>query len=167
MNSTNSDGAPDLSYLDSTLGYRMKRALGGLYRGIYEALGDEGLKLVQFSVFSIAQDNPGIAQSDLAKVPALERPRLVPIIDTLEKLNLAKRRENPEDRRRRMIYLTPAGTPCINRFKAKYDAYQKWLREEMGNTAFDQLIEKLEWISENSLEYEQQERLRKDASDES
>ena len=144
------DRSPDLSYLEATLGYRMKRALVELYRGIYESLGDDGLTLVQFSVLSIARDNPGIAQSELASALGVERPRLVPIIDALEKRGLAERCQNPEDRRGRRIYLTREGTFRIDRLKLKFDSHQDSLRDEMGEAAFSRLLEALAWISENA-----------------
>lgn len=141
---------PDLSYLESTLGYRMKRALVELYRGIYDSLGDNPLTLVQFSVLSIAQDNPGIAQSELAKALGVERPRLVPLIDRLEKLGLAERRQNPEDRRGRMIFLTPDGETRINELKQSFDAHQSKLISELGTEKFHILMESLEWIVQTS-----------------
>ncbi len=144
------DRSPDLSYLESALGYRMKCALVELYRGIYESLGDDGLTLVQFSVLSIARDNPGIAQSEIAGALGVERPRLVPVIDALEKRGLAERCRNPEDRRSRMIYLTREGMSYIDRLKLKFDSYQDSLREEMGGVAFKQLLEALAWISESA-----------------
>ncbi|WP_424830237.1 MarR family winged helix-turn-helix transcriptional regulator [Ruegeria sp.] len=158
-----SDRAPDLSYLESTLGYRMKRALVALYRGIYDSLGGDGLTLVQFSVLSIVQDNPGIAQSELAKALGVERPRLVPVIDTLEKRGLAERRQNPEDRRGRMIYLTADGTFCIRQLKMKFDAHQKTLRDQIGGVTFDQLLGTLERISDSAPDKGQE----KDRPDES
>ncbi|MCY4152553.1 MAG: MarR family transcriptional regulator [Aestuariivita sp.] len=129
-----------LSYLESTMGYVMKRAQMELNRSIYECLGDTELTLVQFSVLSIAQENPGIAQSELAQVLGVERPRLVPIVDRLEELKLAQRRKNPEDRRGRMIYLTTEGHSRINQLKAKFNQHQEWLRQELGETQFDETL---------------------------
>jgi len=159
------DRLPDLSYLEATLGYRMKRALVGLYRGIYESLGDDGLTLVQFSVLSIARDNPGIAQSELAGALGVERPRLVPVIDALERRGLAERYRNPEDRRGRMIYLTREGMSHIDRLKLKFDTYQDALREKMGGVAFDQLLEALAWISDNAAGMGRPDGHAKDAED--
>ena len=137
-----------VSYLESTFGYMMKRAQMELNRSIYEYLGDTGLTLVQFSVLSIVQENPGIAQSELAEVLAVERPRLVPIVDRLEKLNLAERRQNPEDRRGRMIYLTSEGCSRINQLKAKFDQHQEWLRLELGEIKFAETIAVLRQLLE-------------------
>lgn len=142
---------PDLSYLESTLGYRMKRALVHVYRGIHDSLGETGLTLVQFSVLSIVQDNPGIAQSELSAALGVERPRLVPLLDTLEKRGLAERRQNPEDRRGRMIHLTPKGASCITALKTRFDAHQETLKTQMGADRFNQLLGNLAWISDNAL----------------
>ncbi len=129
-----------LSYLESTMGYVMKRAQMELNRSIYECLGDTELTLVQFSVLSIAQENPGIAQSELAQVLGVERPRLVPIVDRLEELKLAQRRKNPEDQRGRMIYLTTEGQSRINQLKAKFDRHQEWLKQGIGEAKFDETL---------------------------
>ena len=139
----------DLSYLEGTLGYRMKRALVALYREIYDSLGDTDLTLVQFSVLSIALDNPGIAQSEIAKALGVERPRLVPIIDSLEQRGLAERRPNPIDRRSRMIFLTPKGKTNMSGLKQSFDAHQTQLKSRMGHDTFDGLMEALDWIVKN------------------
>jgi len=133
-------GNPSLSYLESTLGYMMKRAQMELNRSIYECLGDTELTLVQFSVLSIVQENPGIAQSELAQLLGVERSRLVPIVDRLETLNLAERCQNPEDRRGRMIYLTTEGRSRINQLKAQFDHHQEWLKRELGEMKFDEML---------------------------
>ncbi|WP_420587454.1 MarR family winged helix-turn-helix transcriptional regulator [Ruegeria sp.] len=140
----------NMAYLESTLGYRIKLGLVALYREIYESLGDTDLTLVQFSVLCIALDNPGIAQSEIASALGVERPRLVPIIDSLEQRDLAERRPNPIDRRSRMIFLTPKGETCVKSLKKNFDAHQAQLRSRMGGDKFDSLMDALDWIVKNT-----------------
>jgi len=138
----------DMTYLEGTLGYRMKLALVALYREIHESLGDTDLTLVQFSVLCIALDNPGIAQSEIANALGVERPRLVPIIDSLEQRKLAERRPNPIDRRSRMIFLTPKGKTRTKALKKSFDNHQNKLRSQLGNETFSHLMKTLKSIAQ-------------------
>ena len=137
----------DTSYLDSTLGYRMKRAIVALYDEIYRELDDATVTLVEFSVLCLAKDNPGLTQTVLAKTLAVERPRIVPIIDKLERLKLAERRPSLKDRRRKLVFLTSTGAVEIKRLQCLFDAHQNKLRTQMGAKSFNELMLLLEWFN--------------------
>jgi hypothetical protein len=93
--------ALDLSYLESTIGYAIRRAQLLIFADIYRVFGQDAVTTAQFSVLAVVADNPGANQSDLALALGVERPRMVPLIDALEGRGLLVRIPSVADRRHR------------------------------------------------------------------
>jgi DNA-binding MarR family transcriptional regulator len=74
-----------------------------------QALGDglaKGRSKVQ--VLLMLGDGPH-SLSDIAEAQRIDKPYATAIVDQLEQLGLATRTSDPDDRRRKMVTLTPAG----------------------------------------------------------
>ncbi|MEI7444501.1 MAG: MarR family transcriptional regulator [Burkholderiales bacterium] len=121
-----------MRYLESTVGYSIRRAQMAVFEHIYRSFDDKALTLVQFSVMAVAADNPGVTQSELARVLAVERPRIVPILDRLEALGLAERVVSEHDRRNRQIVLTTAGAARLRELKRRFAAHERELDALLG-----------------------------------
>lgn len=67
-----------------------------------------GLTLSRARALVRLAENDGMTQSALAEALAIEQPSLVGLLDGLEKNGFVERRVDPEDRRSRRVYLTPA-----------------------------------------------------------
>ena len=122
----------DMSYLESTVGYSIRRAQMAVFQHIYQSFDDKALTLVQFSVMAVAADNPGVTQSELAQVLAVERPRIVPILNRLEELGFAKRVVSEHDKRNRQIVLTALGTARLRELKRRFATHEKQLDQILG-----------------------------------
>ena len=122
----------DMSYLEGTVGYSIRRAQVAVFQSIYEAFDDKAITLVQFSVLAVAADNPGVTQSELAQVLGVERPRMVPILNRLDELGLAQRLVCEQDKRNRRIVLTPAGSALLRELKRRFAAHEKQLDLLLG-----------------------------------
>ena len=72
-----------------TIGYAVRRAQIAVFEDIFRSFGEHRETTAEFSVLAVAADNPGINQADLAFALGVERPRMVPIINKLEKRGLA------------------------------------------------------------------------------
>ena len=72
-----------MRYLEGTIGYTIRRAQMAVFHDIYREFQDVGIgiTLTQFSVMAVAADNPEVTQTELAEVLAVERPRIVPILN--------------------------------------------------------------------------------------
>jgi DNA-binding MarR family transcriptional regulator len=123
-----------MRYLESTLGYTLRRAQMAVFQDIYRAFGKagEGITLTQFSVMAVAADNPDITQTELAEVLAVERPRIVPILDRLEARGLAVRRVCGVDRRNRRISLTDAGSSLLADLKLRFAHHEARVALTLG-----------------------------------
>jgi len=82
------------------------------------ALAEIDLHLREFAALNIVAAKPGLTQHDLAAASEIDASTLVATLDGLEQRGLAERRPVPEDRRKRAIYLTPAGEATLERGRA-------------------------------------------------
>ena len=90
-------------------GYSMKRAFNAIQADVNATLEPFGLRMVTFSALVVIVDNPGLRQSQLAEILAIERPNLVLIIDDLENRELIIRERAPDDRRAHALKATLKG----------------------------------------------------------
>ena len=91
-----------------------------LMRRRYQELTREeelGLNRSQSAVLIQLQRRSGrpINQARLAKMLEVEPMTLVPLLDHLQAAGLIERRPDPDDRRARLLFLTPAAEPVLAR----------------------------------------------------
>ncbi len=61
----------------------------------------------------LAMAGEGVSQRELAERIGVEGPTLVRVLDGLERLDLIKRWDNPEDRRSKTVHLTATAGPVL------------------------------------------------------
>ncbi len=76
---------------------------------------DLGLTRAQWSVLAHLARNEGINQAALAQILEIEPITLVRLLDRLQAAGLVERRPDSSDRRARVLYLTPAARPLLER----------------------------------------------------
>ncbi len=95
--------------LDEVIGFALRRAQVAAFQDYAQTMNDLGISTTQFSVMRLAHANPGINQTTLADALDAEPPRMVSIIDDLERRGLVERLASTIDRRARAIFLTGDG----------------------------------------------------------
>jgi DNA-binding MarR family transcriptional regulator len=80
-----------------------------------DGLAEAGLHLREFAALNIIAARPGLTQHDLAAGAAIDASTLVATLDGLEQRGLAERQIQPEDRRKRAVFLTPEGEAALQR----------------------------------------------------
>ena len=108
--------APDLDrltclpreLLDSTL-FLLARVGMRMKGRVLEEFEQAGFSMYQYSVLAILSEGACERQSTMADVIGLDRSQLVGVLDSLEERRLVERRRDPNDRRRHLVSLTPAG----------------------------------------------------------
>jgi DNA-binding MarR family transcriptional regulator len=138
-------GNLDLSYLESTIGYSIRRAQIAVFQDIYESFGELSITAVQFSVLAVVADNPGTNQADLAHALGVERPRMVPILDALETRGLAIRKAATSDRRHRLLFLTPEGEALLKELKKRFAVHQERMLRRLQASTSERFLEEL-WL---------------------
>jgi DNA-binding MarR family transcriptional regulator len=102
----------ELGFLASSVGYHLKRAYLRVHDDFIVTLADLQLRPQVLSALSLIADNPGIIQSALARVLAIERSNIVLIIDDLVGRGWVTRNAVPHDRRVYALHATAAGREC-------------------------------------------------------
>ncbi|MBI3512842.1 MAG: MarR family transcriptional regulator [Proteobacteria bacterium] len=74
-----------------------------------------GLTRAQWSVLAHLARHEGINQAALAQILEIEPITLVRLLDRLQAAGLVERRPDSNDRRARVLYLTPAARPLLDR----------------------------------------------------
>jgi DNA-binding MarR family transcriptional regulator len=98
-------------HLDDQPGHLIRR-LNQIAVGIFMAESeDSGIELtpIQFAALQGVEQSPGIDQKSLAKAIALDTSTIGGVIDRLEARGDLERRASSQDRRVRLLFLTPAG----------------------------------------------------------
>jgi DNA-binding MarR family transcriptional regulator len=79
------------------------------------ALEPLGLRPPHFGVLTLIDSHPGLAQQELVTRSLIDPSSMVAVIDELEKLGLAERRQHPSDRRKHAVHLTTRGRRTLER----------------------------------------------------
>lgn len=95
--------------IDQQPGYAIRR-LHQISVGIFlQEAGELGVTPVQYAALQVVGNQPGIDQRTLARSIALDTSTTGGVIDRLEARGWLERRLSPQDRRARLLVLTPAG----------------------------------------------------------
>ncbi|NHO32573.1 MarR family winged helix-turn-helix transcriptional regulator [Acetobacter fallax] len=81
-----------------------------------------------------------VRQTDLARALSVEAPSLVRVLDVLEKQRLVSRDVDPDDRRSKLITLTPAGTVMADRVLRAADSVGERLLSDVSEEALNQSL---------------------------
>jgi DNA-binding MarR family transcriptional regulator len=103
----------DLGLLSDVIGFRLRRLQNHLSRGFNERLARKEVRPGVFSALALIAANPGLSQTALAREIGFDKATIVAIIDTLERLGWAERRQATTDRRRRELSITPLGAKSL------------------------------------------------------
>jgi DNA-binding MarR family transcriptional regulator len=133
----------DLDVLTSHLGYSLRRAQVWVFQDFIRALSVIDIRPAQYSVMVVIGANPGLSQAELADRLAIERARLVHMLDELQQRGLTERQPSPTDRRTHALQLTKDGQKLLKRAKALAARHEARLAEKLGTAAHAQILEML------------------------
>ncbi len=133
-----------LGGLQHRLGYLLRRAQVWIFRDIIALMAGFDIRPAQFSVLTVIGANPGIAQRSLGQALSIEPGRLVLMLDELERRGLAKREPAPNDRRSRLLFLTPEGQEQLRQLTALADEHETRLLTKLAAEEKAHLLEVLQ-----------------------
>jgi len=122
----------DVGVLNDHLGYFIRRLQIWVFQDFIRSLASIDIRPAQYSVLVVVAANPGLSQSDLAATLAIERARLVRLLDKLEKRGLTQRLDSRTDRRSHALRLTRRGQKVLRRAKALAAAHESRLSAVLG-----------------------------------
>ena len=89
------------------------------------------------AIATLATQTAPVSQKELALALGLEEATIVPLVDRLVKQQLVVRTQPPEDRRKRLVAITPAGTALHQQLA---DEIEKLRNELLATISRDELI---------------------------
>ncbi|MHA6346799.1 MarR family winged helix-turn-helix transcriptional regulator [Roseivivax sp. CAU 1761] len=109
------------------MAYHLRRVTNLVQADLARTLRDYDLRMVTMSTLAVIVEHPGLRQSQLADILAIERPNLVAVLDELESRKLVVRSRVPTDRRAHALTATPAGARLAREAIAATEAQEQRL----------------------------------------
>lgn len=82
-------------------------------RSFIALLEPHGFHPREFGLMTVMAKRPGITQQELASLARIDPSSMVALLDDLERRGVAERRVDPDDRRRRSVFLTKKGEQAM------------------------------------------------------
>lgn len=102
-------------------------------QAIDRRMKDKGLSMSSWmAVATIAIQEEPISQKQLAQALGLEDASVVPLIDRLVKQQLVQRIQPEEDRRKRLLHVTPQGNSLYQTLKVEADSLRNELLADIN-----------------------------------
>lgn len=108
-----------------------------------------GMTRAQWAVLSRLERSEGLKQAELAELLDLQPITLTRLIDRLCDSGLIERRADPNDRRAKRLFLTPAAKPLMDRLDALGEELMATVLEGIEPAANDLMLAHLGGVKEN------------------
>jgi DNA-binding MarR family transcriptional regulator len=114
-----------VGFLLSSLGYAVSRQFHAVLKPL-------GLEPRHFAVLRAVRVLEGATQQAVASFLQIPPSRMVAILDTLEERGLVERRQRPDDRRSRAMFLTAAGEDLLERAQGVAREFERTVCGDMA-----------------------------------
>jgi MarR family transcriptional regulator, lower aerobic nicotinate degradation pathway regulator len=111
-----------------------------------ESLAQEGVRRQHFAVLTSLAEQGAASQAAIGRRLWIDRSDLHSLLTELERDGLVARVRDPDDRRRNVVTLTPAGKGVLRRLDKRIDAAQTALLEPLSAADRRELIRLLERV---------------------
>ena len=82
-----------------------------------EAYRETGLHPYHYAILAVLDEGSRESQGAIANALGYDKAQLVGLLDELEQAGLVERRRDPDDRRRQLVRMTPAGRKALARLR--------------------------------------------------
>jgi DNA-binding MarR family transcriptional regulator len=135
---------PLRGYLD----YALRQAQLAVFASSGALLSRFDIRPGQFAVLIVIDHNPGMRATDVCHALGFQKANFAPLVRSLERHGLVRRRRSALDRRTRSLLLTPAGTRLLARVRRAHERHQRVLSARLGHAATRRLISQLLELAE-------------------
>lgn len=111
--------------------------------------GEFGMTRAQWAVLARVQRTEGLKQSELADILDIQPITLTRLIDRLDDNGLIERRHDPQDRRAKRLFLTPAAGPVIERLNRLGNDMMTLVLSGIERPALEVLLSQLFTMKDN------------------
>jgi DNA-binding MarR family transcriptional regulator len=93
-------------------------------RTVADAFARAGVRRYHYSVLVALVEDGAASQASLGRRLSIDRSDMVAVVNDLERDGLVTRVRDPDDRRRNLVEITPAGKRMLDRLDAQVEAAQ-------------------------------------------
>lgn len=131
----------DIGALKGHLGYFIRRLQIWVFQDFIRTLAAVEISPAQFSVLAVIKANEGLSQAELGNTLAIERARLVRLLNRLQRRDLLERLPANGDGRRHALRLTPLGHATFKQAKALAERHEAGLLAKLGDARYRALMD--------------------------
>lgn len=129
------------------------KLLGRVTRG-FTRIADDGLREFGFAVGQLPvlvslKERKTLSQAELARIAQVEQPSMAQLLARMERDGLVERVPDPDDKRSRLISLTPLATRRLPKAKAVMDAHAQQVLDGFSAEDIAQLMALLTRLNAN------------------
>ena len=109
-------------FLESQVGYQMRRASGAIMADLAGALAELELKIGEASVLIVIAESPGCTQSEIGRRLGIQRANMAPLMANLVNRGLVERSHS--DGRSTDLHLSAAGQAVTQQVRERIAAHE-------------------------------------------
>jgi len=132
---------PDRPY--RSVGFTISTTGYALARLFHQVMAPIGLEPREFALLRSVAASEGVTQQAIAEQMGVAPSRMVAFVDALEERGLLERRQNPDDRRARALFLTQSGRELLDQAFATAVEHERRLTSDLTPDEREQLLELL------------------------
>jgi DNA-binding MarR family transcriptional regulator len=119
----------NLGLLSTSLAFQVRKAQLALQRRGLRSISSLHVGPAEFGALVLCEQNPGMAQFQIAAALDIDKASVVAVVDRLEELGWLLRRRSNHDRRRYGLYLTPEGARQTQILRAQSEGAEAFARD--------------------------------------
>ena len=142
MNVKKEEGQPDGGFVS---------LLTQIHKALNRRTGEEllGMRFKPYMTLGYIRDHPGATQQELESAMFMDANSVVLILNELEAAQLSIRRRDPNDRRRHIVEITPAGRRALERADKAREGLEDEVLKDLSGEERKTLRRLLERVLEN------------------
>ena len=130
----------DMGILSRSLAFHVRKAQLALQRRGLRSMSASGVGPAEFGTLVLCEQNPGLAQFQIAAALDIDKASVVAVVDRLEELGWVVRRRSNQDRRRYGLFLTPTGATQTQLLRQQAEQAESFALELFSATELQQLL---------------------------
>lgn len=130
----------DMGVLSRSLAFHVRKAQLALQRRGLRNLSSGSIGPAEFGTLVLCEENPGLAQFQIAAALDIDKASVVAVVDRLEELGWLVRRRSSVDRRRHGLYLTAEGAHQAGVLRRQSEQAEAFAQDLFSPTELNQLL---------------------------
>lgn len=130
----------ELGLLSRSLSFHVRKAQLALQRRGLRNVSEMHVGPAEFGTLVLCEQNPGMAQFQIAAALDIDKASVVAVVDRLEELGWLLRRRSNHDRRRYGLCLTPEGLRQVQKLRTQAAEAESFAHELYTDAEMEQLL---------------------------